>query len=167
MRYAVLGRSDLRVSTIGFGTWAMGGRQWGPVDDAESVRAVRRAIELGVNFFDTADVYGLGHSEELLGKTVAADSQTIIATKVGLAWNGKGKIRHDLSGEYVKSACEANLRRLRRESIDLYQIHWPDPLTPFSETIAALEALVAQGKVRYVGACNLPLESLAELSAYP
>jgi aryl-alcohol dehydrogenase-like predicted oxidoreductase len=166
MKYRKLGRSELNVSVIGLGCWAIGGNKWGSTDDNESLTAIRRSAELGVNFFDTADFYGFGHSEELLGKALSKNADAIIATKVGLRWNGKGKIRHDLSHSYVKQTCEASLKRLQRETIDLYQIHWPDPDTPVSETVKALDELVGEGKIRFVGSCNFNKRLLSELTKY-
>ncbi len=167
MKYSLLGNSDISISVIGFGAWAIGGRQWGAVADEESVAAIEKARDFGVNFFDTADVYGFGHSEELLGKTIGHDPNALIATKVGLRWNSKGKIRHDLSAGYIRQACEASLKRLRRETIDIYQIHWPDAAVPLDETIEAVDSLVAEGKIRYAGVCNFPVESIEGLNEYP
>ncbi len=166
MKYRKLGKTDIRVSVIGMGCWAISGSKWGPTDDQESVNAIKKAIRLGVNFFDTADFYGFGHSEELLGKAIRKRDDAIIATKVGLRWSKKGKVFHDLGPSYISIACEASLKRLNREAIDLYQIHWPDPDTDISETLVALEKLVQEGKVRYVGACNLTLEQLEALSKF-
>ena len=167
VNYSLLGKSGMKISVVGFGAWAIGGRQWGAVDDEESVAAIEKARYLGVNFFDTADVYGFGHSEELLGKTIGGDSNAVIATKVGLRWNSKGKIRHDLSPGYIRQACEASLKRLRRETIDIYQIHWPDPAVPLGATIDAVDSLVSEGKVRYAGVCNFPVQSIGGLNEYP
>ncbi len=167
MEHRKLGNSNLKASVIGMGCWAIGGSKWGPTDDAQSIKAILKAKELGVNFFDTADFYGFGHSEELLGKTLSKKDDAIIATKVGLRWNKKGQIRHDLSADYIKEACEASLKRLKRECIDLYQIHWPDPAIDFSLAIESLDCLVKAGKVRYVGACNLNLDQLKEISTRP
>lgn len=167
MKYRRLGRSDLDVSVIGYGCWAIGGHKWGPVDDNDSLNALRYAAEVGVNFFDTADFYGLGHSEELLGKAFSKNDKVIIATKGGLRWNSKGKIFHDLSKEHMVSALDSSLQRLKRETIELYQIHWPDPQTPFEQTLETLDSMVAGGKVRYGGACNLSLEQLTMARSYP
>jgi aryl-alcohol dehydrogenase-like predicted oxidoreductase len=168
MIYRKLGNSDLVVSAVGFGCWAIGGHRWGPVDDQNSKEAIAVALHLGVNFFDTADVYGFGHSEELLGEVLQGKSQhqsageasPIVATKVGLRWNSKGKVFHDLSYHYVKQACDASLKRLKRDVIDLYQLHWPDPNTPLEETFTALTELREAGKVRYVGVSNFPVSLL-------
>ena len=168
MRYQRLGRSELKVSRIGMGCWAIGGQKWGPVSDADSVTAVKTALGLGVNFFDTADYYGLGHSERILGEALGKSrSDVVLATKVGLRWNKKGKIRHDLSPEHVFEACEQSLKRLKTDWIDLYQIHWPDPNTPLDKTLEALEKLVLQGKIRYIGASNLNKALLNKVAKNP
>lgn len=171
MHYCLLGKSTLNVSRVGFGCWAIGGHKWGPIDDKNSIKAIHTALDLGVNFFDTADVYGFGHSEEILGQALASCSNksrsVIVATKVGLRWNRKGKIFRDLSYNYVKQACEASLKRLKVDVIDLYQLHWPDPQTSLTETIQALAELVSEGKVRYVGVSNFPVAELMELNKYP
>lgn len=167
MKYNQLGKSNLNVSSIGMGCWAIGGTKWGTVNDEESIKTIKKALELDINFFDTADFYGFGHSEELLGKVLKSKPDAIIATKVGLRWNNKGKIRHDLSQDYIKKACENSLNRLRREAIDLYQIHWPDPETDLSITIKTLDELVREGKARYVGASNLKIDQIKILSKYP
>jgi aryl-alcohol dehydrogenase-like predicted oxidoreductase len=125
MQYRKFGRTDLEVSEIGFGAWAIGGEAivggmpigWGPADDQVSTKAIQAAVEEGINFFDTADFYGLGHSEELLGKVLAEFPDMIIATKVGQR-NIDNAIAIDYSREYIIEACEASLRRLKRESID-------------------------------------------------
>ncbi|MCK4268587.1 MAG: aldo/keto reductase [Actinomycetia bacterium] len=165
MRYEEIA-PGLNISAVGMGCWAIGGRQWGAVDDNQSIEAIKAARAKGVNFFDTADFYGFGHSEELLGRTIGGDPEAVIATKVGLRWNKKGKIRHDLSAAYIRQACEASLKRLNRETIDIYQIHWPDPGVSLDEILGALESLVQEGKVRYVGACNMPLDDIKKLMGY-
>lgn len=166
MRYTEI-TPGLKISAVGMGCWAIGGRQWGAVDDNQSIEAIKVARAKGVNFFDTADIYGFGHSEELLGKTIGGDLEAVIATKVGLSWNKKGKIRHNLSAKYIRRACETSLKRLNRETIDIYQIHWPDPAVSLDETLGVLESLVQEGKVRYVGACNMPLDNIEKLIGYP
>ena len=157
-----LGRSGIEVSGLGLGCWAIGGplwrgdqpAGWGQVDDAESIRAVHRALELGVTFIDTADVYGGGHSEEVLGKALAGKrDKVIIATKFGNAFDQTKHITGaDGSPAYVKQACEASLRRLKIDVIDLYQFHVGDydPVKALA-TRDALEELVAAGKIRYYG----------------
>lgn len=164
MEYRTLGSTGLNVSAIGLGTWAMGGRWWGEVNDSDSIAVIKTALELGINFFDTADLYGFGHSEKILGEAVEKERRNVIlATKVGLRWNNKGKIRHDLSPAYILQAVDASLTRLKTDYIDLYQVHWPDPNTPIEKTADALRRCVEAGKVRYLGASNL---SPAQLQKY-
>ena len=126
-------------SRIGLGTWAMGGPWqygWGECDDDESIAAIHHAIDLGINWIDTAPVYGLGHSEELVARAFKPVKNRIkVATKCGLAWNSKGKVRHDLSPVLVERELEASLKRLQLDVIDLYQIHWPDPKFPIEKAV--------------------------------
>jgi len=159
MNYRQFGKTDLRVSEIGFGTWAIGGAAtvgnipigWGHTDDATSEQALLEALDAGINFFDTADFYGLGHSEELIGKVLGANQNAIIATKVGHR-NIDNKIVLDYSKKYILSACEESLKRLKRDSIDYYQLHSArlDHLH-HGECIEAMEELKQNGKVRYWG----------------
>ena len=145
----------------------MGGRWWGEVDDEESIATVHKALDLGVNLIDTADVYGFGRSEKVLGKALGARRKDILlATKVGLRYNNKGKVRNDLSRAHILQAIDASLERLQTDYIDLYQIHWPDPKTPIEETVEALQECVEAGKVRYLGASNLTPEQLADYRRY-
>lgn len=163
MEYRILGETNLNVSAVGFGCWVMGGHWWGPVNDNDSIAAVHEALDLGINFFDTADVYGLGHAEKILGRALGVRrKEVIVATKVGLRWNNKGAIRNDLSREHILSAVDVSLERLGTDYIDLYQAHWPDPNTPIEETVEALMACVEAGKVRFIGASNLSPEQLKE-----
>lgn len=166
MRYQQIPKSEIAVSRIALGCWAIGGK-WGPVDDNESIGAIKRAREVGVNLFDTADVYGFGHSEKILGKALKGDDEAIIATKVGLGWNRKGRIRHDLSVKYIREACEGSLKRLKREAIDLYQIHWPDPCNSLTEAAGVIENLITEGKVRYGGFSNLDATQLKTVCEFP
>ncbi len=173
MNYRTLGRCGVKVSEIGVGGWAIGGPSqsagiefgWGEVPEEEAIAAVRRARELGVNLFDTADVYGKGRSEEILGKALAGDAgDTYVASKVGNVTRG-GRLAKDFSRAYIERSCEASLRRLRREAIDLYQLHnpgvkeirtgdWPD----------TMERLCEQGKIRWYGVSIFkPSEALAVL----
>jgi aryl-alcohol dehydrogenase-like predicted oxidoreductase len=147
---------------VGFGGWAIGGHGWGKVDDQESMQAVRRAFELGINFFETADVYGLGHSEEILGKALGEDrKKVVIATKFGIRWDEKGEISRDASAKRVVEALEGSLRRLQLDCIPLYQIHWPDPSTPLKETLEALKKCQEAGKISYIGCSNFSAELIA------
>ena len=164
MEVKVLGRSGLMVSTLGFGAWAIGGTDWGPVDDDESSEAIVTALGEGITLFDTADFYGFGHSETVLGRALAPHRKEVVfATKGGLRWDGAGdNVRRDASPQWLKAACEASLRRLHTDHIDLYQLHWPDPNVPVAESVGALQRLREEGKIRHVGVCNL---SVAELQA--
>lgn len=157
--YRKLGHSGLKVSQVGLGTNNFGGRL-----DLESSRAViHKALDLGINFFDTADIYGnKGGSETILGKVLGEKRKDIIlATKVGNAFDDEGKLK-GASRRYIFSAVEASLKRLNTDWIDLYQIHRPDPDTPIEETIRALDDLISQGKVRYVGLSNFAPWQLVE-----
>ncbi|HEY6062279.1 MAG TPA: aldo/keto reductase [Chitinophagaceae bacterium] len=159
MQYRKLGNTDLPVSEIGFGTWAIGGNAmigsvaigWGDADDNESKKAIHRSLDLGVNFFDTADIYGLGHSEILLGDLLGNRKDVIIASKVGnVARNEKFTI--DYSKQYIISACEASLKRLKREVIDYYQLHSARMQhLEQGDCIEAMQLLQQQGKIRYWG----------------
>jgi aryl-alcohol dehydrogenase-like predicted oxidoreductase len=131
LRYRKLGRTDLLVSEIGFGAWAISGRGYGPTDDGESMRTLHRALDLGVNFIDTADSYGDGHSEELIGRVLRerGDRETLIATKVGWDFYSPGGMRGNLKRRYIHFAVEESLKRLGRDRIDLYQVHNSKPDT--------------------------------------
>ncbi len=154
MEYRSLGNSDLRVSAIGLGTLPFAGA-YGPADDEAAMVTIRRALDCGVNFFDTSDNYGRGWVETLLGRALAGRrSQAIVATKGGTTTDAQGQVTNDARADTIVRAAEASLRRLRTDWIDLYQVHLPDPSTPFEETAQALETLVDQGKVRYVGLSN-------------
>jgi aryl-alcohol dehydrogenase-like predicted oxidoreductase len=157
-----LGRTDLEVSRICLGTWQFGG-EWGEIDHGEAINAVTRARELDVNFFDTAQAYGFGASEELLAQALhgVAREQVVIATKGGLRKAGDELLR-DSSPAWLRQGLEASLRHLRTDYVDIYQVHWPDPSTPFAETTAALEQFVREGKVRYLGASNFDAGQIAE-----
>ena len=163
MEYTPLGSTNLQISRIGFGCAAIGGYDYGRVDDDASIAAIHRAIDLGVNFFDTADIYGLGHSEEILGRAIhSCKHDVIVATKGGIRWNNKGVIQRDNSAQWLEKAIEDSLRRLQVDSISLYQIHWPDLNTPISETMEVLERCQRNGKIRFIGCCNFPIELLHE-----
>ncbi|MDH3222226.1 MAG: aldo/keto reductase [Gemmatimonadota bacterium] len=159
MEYARLGSSGLVVSRIALGCMSFGSREWRPwmLEEEEAMPFFKRAVELGINFFDTADVYSLGVSEEITGKALrkyARRDETVLATKVRLKM-GDGPNRVGLSRKHIVQSCEASLRRLGVECIDLYQIHRADPNTPVEETLAALDQLVRDGKVLYVGASSM------------
>ncbi len=151
MNYRRLGTTGVWVSEIAFGCWHLGSK---PADENEAIRLIHRALDLGINFFDTAEIYGEGRSEEILGKVLkGVRHQMVIATKV----RGRLKERSNeegLSRYHIVRAVEASLRRLQTDYIDLYQAHWWDPYTPLEETLEALDILVRQGKVLYIGCSN-------------
>jgi len=164
----VLGRSGLRVSRVAFGAWQLGG-EWGRFDQDAAVVAIRRARELGVNFFDTAQAYGFGASERLLGTALRGEltahrDQLVIATKGGLRITEAGLVR-DASPRWLRAGVEASLTALGIEHIDLYQVHWPDPKVPAAETAGALGELVAEGKIGHVGVSNYDPAQMAEFGA--
>jgi aryl-alcohol dehydrogenase-like predicted oxidoreductase len=157
MKYQKLGKTDITVSTMTLGCWAFaGGPLWGPQDDADSIATVHAALDAGITFFDTAEGYGRGHTETVLGQALAGRrDKVVIATKVG---------RGNLTSEGVQQACDNSLRRLQTDYIDLYQIHWRDHAIPLAETMEALEKLREQGKVRAIGVCNFGMQDMAELA---
>jgi aryl-alcohol dehydrogenase-like predicted oxidoreductase len=157
--------TDLQVSPICFGTWQLGG-DWGGFDERDATAAIRHALELGVNFFDTAQAYGFGASERLLGSALAPElgsrrDEVVIATKGGLRPNGDGAVVRDASPTWLREGVEQSLRALAVDHIDLYQLHWPDPAVPVAETAAALQELVDEGKVRHVGVSNFDAPQMA------
>jgi len=167
MQFVTLGKSELKSSRIGFGCWAIGGTDWGPVDDDESISAIRHALDLGVNFFDTADIYGDGHSEEMLGRALGSErNRVLVATKVGGVREKGQPPRHDTSRDHIIEAIDQSLSRLGTDHVDLYQIHVPDPKTPVPETMHTLTELVKKGKVRYVGLSNMSAKQTAEYMQY-
>lgn len=161
MDYRKFGTTDLMVSEIGFGAWAIGGAAeaggvqigWGPSDDEVSIKAIQAAIDAGISFFDTADFYGLGHSEKLLGDTLSKNANVVIATKVGQKIGVNGSIEIDYTRDYIIKACEESLQRLKRDTIDFYQLHVARTHhLEQGECIEAMEMLKEQGKIRYWGA---------------
>ncbi len=160
-----LGESGIEVSVIALGTWAMGAdvAAWGHVDDRESIAAIHLGLDSGVNLIDTAPIYGLGHAEEILGKALQGRRhEAVVATKCGLV-PGEHKGRppsRSLTPEGIMAECEASLRRLQTDFIDLYQCHWPDPQTPIERTMEALLLLQEQGKIRAIGLSNFGIERI-------
>jgi aryl-alcohol dehydrogenase-like predicted oxidoreductase len=170
MRTKQLGNSDLFITQVGFGAWAVGGAgwefAWGAQDDGESIDAIREALDLGVNWIDTAAVYGLGHSEEVVARALRGmNNRPYVFTKCGLIWDEHREIGHSLRAESIRSECEASLRRLRVEAIDLYQIHWPGPDAEIEEGWTALAELQRQGKVRHIGVSNFDVAQLRRAQA--
>jgi len=160
-----LGNSDLEISPIGFGAWAIGGSEWsagwGPQDDTESVAAIGRALDLGVNWIDTAAVYGLGHSEEVVARAVQGRAtRPYIFTKCSLVWGADREVQNSLQPDSIRRECEASLRRLQVEAIDLYQIHWPNPDADIEIGWRTLAALQQEGKVRYIGVSNFDVAQM-------
>lgn len=179
MEHRQLGQSELRVPTVILGAWAIGGWYWGPQDDAESVRAIQAGLDAGINCIDTAPVYGMGHSEEIVGKAIRGRrDKVLLATKCGLRWDTPGEgvdpftykaldgseyqVPRNLRKHAVIAEMEQSLRRLGTDVIDLYQCHWPDRSTPIAETMEALVTLKEQGKIRAIGVSNFSVEMLAE-----
>jgi aryl-alcohol dehydrogenase-like predicted oxidoreductase len=161
-----LGTSGLEISRIGLGTWAIGGHMWGGQDDAESLSAIHAAIDHGVNWIDTAPIYGSGHSEEIVGhalKQLPSSRRPLIFTKFGLGLDSDAPTRSASAAE-VASECDASLRRLGVDHIDLYQLHWPAP-QPVTETAAACDALLKAGKIRAIGVSNFSVPQLEEWRA--
>jgi aryl-alcohol dehydrogenase-like predicted oxidoreductase len=169
-----LGKSEIEVSIIGLGTWAMGGRWWGGTDESASIRAIHASIDAGVNFIDTAPAYGLGLSEQLIAKAIKGKrDKLVIATKCGLRWNlEKGTFFFDyepgvpiyryLGSKSIEQEIENSLRNLNTDYIDLYQSHWQDPTTPISETMETFMKLKEKGKIRAIGVSNASLPEIIE-----
>lgn len=166
MKRRFLGDSGLEVSAVALGTWAMGGsiETWGPVDDGESIAAIHQALDCGINLIDTAPVYGLGHSEQIVGNAIQGRrGEVLLATKCGLpiASTRNGYPPRCLAPASILRECEQSLRRLRTDVIDLYLCHWPDPDTPILDTMEALVGLREQGKIRAIGLSNFSCEQVA------
>ena len=165
-----LGNSDLNITPIGFGAWAIGGGgwefSWGQQDDNESIAAIKAALDAGVNWIDTAAVYGLGHSEEIVARALEGlANRPYIFTKCSLVWDEKRKIGHCLKADSVRRECEASLKRLKMDAIDLYQIHWPMPDEDIEEGWAAMARLKEEGKVRHIGVSNFNVAQIRRAQA--
>ena len=170
MQTVKFGKTGMEITPIGFGAWAIGGggwaAAWGPQDDNEAVGAIRRAVELGVNWVDTAAVYGLGHSEELVAqalKSVPESERPYVFTKCSLVWDDEGDISNVLEKDSVKRECEESLRRLQTDVIDLYQIHWPNPDEDIEEGWEAMAELKDEGKVRHIGVSNFDVSQMERI----
>lgn len=163
-----LGWTKLPVTTVGLGTWAMGGGgwsfSWGTQDDRESVKAIHRALDLGINWIDTAPAYGLGHGEEVVAKALSGlSNRPIIATKCGRSWDANRKLFPCLKREVIQKEIESSLKRLQLDAIDLYQVHWPQPDEDIEEAWCLIAELVKAGKVRFAGVCNFNVSQLKRI----
>ncbi|HCG77136.1 MAG: aldo/keto reductase [bacterium (Candidatus Ratteibacteria) CG_4_10_14_3_um_filter_41_18] len=168
MRTKKLGNTELNLSAVGFGSWAIGGGgwkySWGPQDDRESIAAILHAIEKGINWIDTAAVYGLGHSEDVVGKAIRElPAKPIIATKCSRIWDRNGNLSGCLKEKSIRWEVEASLKRLNIDVIDLYQIHWPEPEKDIEEAWRAIADLIKEGKIRYGGVSNFSVEQLKRI----
>ena len=170
MQTRKLGNSNLHLTTLGLGAWAIGGGgwaySWGPQDDAESIRAIHRALDLGINWIDTAAVYGLGHSEEVVARALAdRKGKVIVASKCGLRWRPNRMIYGALKASSVREEVENSLLRLGLNTIDLYQIHWPNPNKDIEEAWGVMADLVREGKIRYAGVSNFNVAQMKRAQA--
>ncbi len=166
MNLRPLGSTGLQVSEIGFGCWQLGGVGWGKVSARDARAAVVRALAAGVNLFDTAPIYGFGRSEELLGETLrAAGREALVVSKGGLVWDDRKRVLHDNRPLSLRRQLEETLRRLGRDAIDVYLLHWPDPAVPLAESAAALESFRGEGKLRAWGLSNFPAADVMALGA--
>src|ERR1700738_2881782 len=164
MEIAEISGTSLKVSRVAIGTWAIGGWMWGGTDEAQSVATIQAACEHGINIVYTAPVYGFGRSEEIVGRAIAESrlrSDVLIATKAGLQWEG-GRVSRDASRARIMREVEDSLRRLRTDYIDIYQVHWPDPLVTIEETAGAMHALLRQGKIRAIGVSNFSVGQMEQ-----
>jgi aryl-alcohol dehydrogenase-like predicted oxidoreductase len=162
MERSAISGTPLTVSRVAIGTWAIGGWMWGGTDETESISTIRSALDHGINVIDTAPAYGFGRSEEIVGKAIAEGrlrDRVVIATKVGLEWKDGNVFRNASQGRIMREV-EDSLRRLRTDYIDIYQVHWPDPLVPIEETAAAMQLLFKQGKIRAIGVSNFSVEQM-------
>jgi len=162
MEFAKIPETSIRISRVGLGTWAIGGWMWGGTDDQESIKTIHAAVEHGVNLIDTAPAYGFGRSEEIVGRAIADGglrSRVVIATKTGLEWKD-GKVFRNASRDRILREATDSLGRLKTDYIDIYQVHWPDPLVPIEETAEAMQTLFDQGKIRAIGVSNFSIAQI-------
>ncbi|WP_353980115.1 aldo/keto reductase [Salinicola endophyticus] len=153
--------TDIEMSRVGLGTWAMGGRMWGGTDDPNAIRTIHAAIDKGITLIDTAPAYGFGHSEEVVGKAVAESGQRerlVLATKAGLEWYDDDSLARNATAKRLEKELDDSLRRLKTDTIDIYQIHWPDPLVEIAETAEAMARFHQAGKIRAIGVSNFSPE---------
>ncbi|TBW59613.1 aldo/keto reductase [Marinobacter halodurans] len=169
MKTRTFGNTDIEVTPVGLGTWAIGGWMWGGTDEAESIDTIHAAIDKGIKLVDTAPVYGFGRSEEIVGKALAGGrrDKVALATKVALNWSDDhDKVWREASAQRIEKEIEDSLRRLQTDHIDIYQVHWPDPLTPMEETARALEKLLRDGKIRAIGVSNFSPEQMDQFREF-
>ncbi|WP_431799640.1 aldo/keto reductase [Halobacillus andaensis] len=162
MEHLNIRQSDLNASRIGLGTWAIGGWMWGGTDENQPIKTIHTALDKGINFIDTAPVYGFGQAEEIIGKAIQQygnRENILLATKVAIDWENEQPFRNGTK-ERIHQEIEDSLRRLQVDYIDVYQVHWPDPLTPLHETAEALQYLYKQGKIRAIGVSNFSPEQM-------
>src|SRR5439155_4998677 len=167
MEQKLIEGTGLVSSRIALGTWSLGGWMWGGSDEGEAIKTIRTALDLGITLIDTAPVYGFGRSEELVGRAIAGHGgreRVLIATKAGLEWRA-GEVYRNASGTRIRREIEDSLRRLRTSYIDIYQVHWPDPLVPIEETAAALRELFERGTIGAIGVSNFSPEQMEAFSA--
>ena len=159
------GKTDLQVSPLVLGTWVTGGWAWGGADEKESLAAILRALELGIDFIDTAPVYGFGKSEQVVGKALKewGRQKVVVATKCGLEWDAQERIRRNSSPQRIMQEVDDSLKRLGADCIDLYQIHWPDPAIAFEDSMKTLLKVQELGKIRYIGVSNFDRDRLQEI----
>ncbi|MFP4371607.1 MAG: aldo/keto reductase [Halanaerobium sp.] len=164
MKYRNLGNSDLEISAVGLGTWAYGDDTFGEVDDRQSIRAIKAAVDSGINLIDTAPAYGAGHAEKVVGQAIEGiRDKVVIATKCGVHREGQ-KYVNDLTPKRIRKEIEDSLRRLNIEQIDLYQIHWPDPDTPLKDSVEELLKLKKEGKFKYLGVSNFGVDLMNQIT---
>jgi aryl-alcohol dehydrogenase-like predicted oxidoreductase len=162
MEFADIAGTGLTVSRVGLGTWAIGGWMWGGTDEEESVKTIHTAVERGIRLIDTAPAYGFGRSEEIVGRAIAEGqlrSRVVVATKVGLEWKD-GEVFRNASRDRILREATDSLRRLKTDYIDIYQVHWPDPLVPIEETAEAMQTLFDEGKIRAIGVSNFSVAQI-------
>lgn len=161
MKHRPLGSTGILVSEVGFGCWQLGGEGWGPFRTDDGIRAVRRALDLGISLFDTAPVYGFGRSEEVLGKALGRDFHRVtVISKAGLVWDANRRVAHDNSPASIRRSLEGTLRRLRAEFLGVLLLHWPDPAVPLEESLGTLRELRRAGKIRAWGLSNHPADQV-------
>jgi aryl-alcohol dehydrogenase-like predicted oxidoreductase len=167
MEYIDIAATGVRASRVGLGAWAIGGWMWGGTEEREAIATIHSALDRGITLVDTAAVYGYGNSEEIVGRALVGErrAKAVIATKCTLDWTEDGGVFRNGTKARIEKEIEDSLRRLQTDYIDIYQVHWPDPLTPIEETAAAMKALLDAGKIRAIGVSNYSAEQMAAFAA--